>query len=436
MVHSPASQRGAAALIVTQLLLFAMALLALFVHRGTLFEQRTAANQVRAARAFEAAEAGLEWAIAMLNAAGDIDTSCEPGAGGTSFRDRYVPAVDAGGVRDFQPLVDVRPGCSIDGTALDCSCPMTGSAALAGDRAGFMVSFADVTDDPQAIELNATGCTNAGSACASGSGDGLATVRVILKRRAPLRAVPAAALTSGSWTEVCGAFAIANRDARARGQLVDAGSRILIGQATYAAGMPRAGEAMPPGCVGHSASPSLETLPGTPAALAMVAADDDLHLLSSSHDTLFPAIFGMPLAQFRTHNASCGIAGNDATANALAVIDKHRDAALKCRAFIVDGPLRFTGEASLGSAERPVVIVSTGSMRLEGRHEIWGLLYAESAEWGGSGGGSTVVHGAAAARQSFRNAGSGSIDYDARLLETLLGQDGRMVRVPGSWRDF
>jgi len=57
------SERGAAALIVTMVLLLVSSLVVLYVNRNLIFEQRSAANQYRAAQAFEASEAGVEWAL-------------------------------------------------------------------------------------------------------------------------------------------------------------------------------------------------------------------------------------------------------------------------------------------------------------------------------------------------------------------------------------
>ena len=65
-------QRGAAALVVVMMLFFIMSLVAAYASRNLIFEQRTSANNYRSTQAFEAAEAGLEWAIAMLNG-GRID---------------------------------------------------------------------------------------------------------------------------------------------------------------------------------------------------------------------------------------------------------------------------------------------------------------------------------------------------------------------------
>src|SRR6266571_8446311 len=79
MNHTPLkSQRGGAALIVTLMLFLAMALAAFAVNRHLVFEQRSAANQARATQAFEAAEAGLEWAQAQLNSTQRIGTDCQP----------------------------------------------------------------------------------------------------------------------------------------------------------------------------------------------------------------------------------------------------------------------------------------------------------------------------------------------------------------------
>ncbi len=61
------TQRGAASLAVTLLLLFSVTLAVFFANRSLIFEQKTSANQLRATVAFEAAEAGLEWAIAQIN---------------------------------------------------------------------------------------------------------------------------------------------------------------------------------------------------------------------------------------------------------------------------------------------------------------------------------------------------------------------------------
>src|SRR5262245_61078598 len=65
--------RGAATLSIVLLLSFVAVLVVLHAHRDVVFDLRSAANEARAAQAHEAAQAGLEWAIALLNRPEQID---------------------------------------------------------------------------------------------------------------------------------------------------------------------------------------------------------------------------------------------------------------------------------------------------------------------------------------------------------------------------
>ena len=60
-------QVGAAALIVVMVLFFIASMVAAYASRNMIFEQRTGTNLFRATQALEAAEAGMDWAITMLN---------------------------------------------------------------------------------------------------------------------------------------------------------------------------------------------------------------------------------------------------------------------------------------------------------------------------------------------------------------------------------
>lgn len=98
-------QRGVASLVVVAVLFLILSLVAAYTNRNLIFEQRTAGNLHRSTQAFEAAEAGVEWALTMLNA-GRIDADCAPSASpaDTSFRQRYLTIDAASGVV-------ARPGC-------------------------------------------------------------------------------------------------------------------------------------------------------------------------------------------------------------------------------------------------------------------------------------------------------------------------------------
>lgn len=442
-MRSRNAQSGVATLVVSLVLLFGMTLAVFFVNRAMIFEQRTSANQYRSTKAFEAAEAGIEWAIGMLNGSrtATVDTSCTIGAGTTPFRDTYAPSTLVGNTYDFTPVTTARPGCAMGSGTPVCNChtgatPPT-TPAITGTNPSFTVQFTDTTD-PETIQITSYGCTSAASQCipnATGSADGYAKVTVMVKARPNVRAVPAAALTTGGWAEVCGSFNIGNTDPSANGNLVNSGSTITIGASTYQGGTLHGGEIAPPAC-GGGGGQTLSTLPGTPLANTLITNDDSLWSLSSSTDAMFQAYFGMTLAQYKEQNSQCTVTGTNASANASMVLQLYNDTTLRCRNFFIDGPLQFSSNGTLGSAADPIALVSSSDMTFNGNYDIWGLVYSDSANWNDNGTGTANVHGAVVSRVNYKNNGNGSIIYDADVLKKVREKGGLFVRVPGSWRDF
>jgi len=92
-----------------------MALVAAYTNRNMIFEQRISANSYRAERALDAADAAVDWTLAMLNG-GRIDTSCQASIdpAKTDFRRRYLTAaLDANGidVGGYVPVPALYPAC-------------------------------------------------------------------------------------------------------------------------------------------------------------------------------------------------------------------------------------------------------------------------------------------------------------------------------------
>ena len=124
------SQRGVAALIVTLLLFLALALTAFGLHRHLMLDQRSAANHVRAAQAFEAAAAGLDWAQAQLNSTQRIGADCKPSTApnARTFRARYLTLDRVTGV--VSPTA-AQPGCARTASGWAFGCPAGGAACTA-----------------------------------------------------------------------------------------------------------------------------------------------------------------------------------------------------------------------------------------------------------------------------------------------------------------
>ncbi|MEP7056160.1 MAG: PilX N-terminal domain-containing pilus assembly protein [Caldimonas sp.] len=421
--RSPSGARGVAALAVTLLLFFALLLGVVFVHRNIVFEQRASANQYRSTQAFEAAEAGLAWAIAQLGTNRRIDSACLPtdDAGATSFRERYLnyvassagftPATwsDAGVAQALQPTCVRAPGGWI------CGCPSAGRATLIAPGTdvpapAFTIKFEAIAK-PGLVRAVATGCTSLGGACAGDGGtatDASARVETLIGLLPALRTAPAAALTvRGAVDADAAAFGVHNRDAESGGLAIQAGGAVNTGHAHL-------------------------TGPAGSSGAALIARDDAA-LAGVGAGRLFASYFGLdknawarqPVVKRLGCNGSCGAA-------LLALIETESTAAL----IHVDGDLQIDGPAALGSTQRPVVVVVAGNVRLNGPVAVVGVLYAASVTWGGGAVPGALLRGALLSEGDYRGDATPEIVYDTEVLARLKGSAGTFARVNGSWKDF
>ena len=431
IINPGRSQRGVAALAVSLVLLFGMTLVAFFVNRGLLFEQKTSANQTRATQAFEVADAGIEWATARLNDNGSLNTSTAcTSTLTTSFKDTYAPKV--GSPSNLTPPANARAACRITAGALICSCPAAGGTLSVGSSTdpNFVVEITDEPLDPDSIRITSRGCINQSAACTAGlaGGDAVATVSVTLKLLPIVRAAPAAALTTGGYAQVCASFNISNASTVANGYLVNSGGQIQMGNSTYLSGpLPNTAATC-----GGGGGQTLTTTPGTPLASAMVASDTSLSSIAGTSDGMFSAFFGTTLNQFK--DIACTVTGGTAAARATNLLSLY-SGSQRCRDFWIDGDIQFSGNGTLGSATDPVTMVSSSDMTFNGNYDIYGVVYSDSTSVNALGTGTSNVYGAMITRGDYRNNGNGTIAYDPSVLGQIQDR-GRMLRVPGTWRDF
>ncbi|MEO8080340.1 MAG: PilX N-terminal domain-containing pilus assembly protein [Caldimonas sp.] len=424
MAHRPrraTRQHGVASLAVVILLFFAMTIVVVFTHRALLTEQRIAENQVRSTQAAEAAEAGLEWAIARLNDAARVDAACLPGDDAdvpASFRDRYFPFDVT--TRTFVPAVwndggTLRPlqaACVRDDSGWTCHCPTGGAPVLAGAASGrtapaFSLEFA-AGARPGIVRVVSTGCTRSSGVCSSTSEtarEASVRVEVALALVPGLRAAPAAALTvRGTVSAGNAQLGVHNRDG-ASGLAVHAG-----------------------GSVSASAL-RLGLAAGSSSADSVVANDPGLSGLDD--DAFFARYFGMTRAAWSTQPAVVRIACDGPCGAAIAA------AVAKGASLIaVEGDLDIDGPLRLGSVERPVVVVASGMARLNGDVAVNGVLFAAGIAWRNAAGPEALIRGAVVSASDYGGDAAADIDYDAAVLEHLQRATGSLARVSGSWKDF
>lgn len=431
-----ASQRGAAALIVVMLLFFVLSLVAAYTSRNLIFEQKASANQYRATQALEAAEAGVEWALAMLNG-GRIDASCaaSTNSADNDFRDRYLIIDDPDLLAHGAPQGSYKAASWMDGGAekplyaacvadgaggWSCSCPTTGNPVLSapagvGQFPAFRVSLKTVgspgppaTYQSGVLRIESTGCTRLDDTClgfAQGaSGDAAARINVIAALAGALPTPPGAALTVRGVLDTASAITLSNRDPSSNGVTVNAGGTVTMPSAV------------------------LQTLPGSPSSLSIVANDPSM---PATGDELFVSIFRSDKARFEYQPAAVRL-GACATGCATQLDQAWR--ANPGRVLWVDGDMNIETAQTLGSATDPVMIVATGNVQFADGVVVNGLVYSQGDDWTNTG--NATINGALVVEGDFHDASSSVITYDPAILNRLKLATGSLVRVPGSWRDF
>ena len=420
----PGPQRGAATLIVVMLLFFLVSLVAAYAARNLLFEQKTSTNQYRATQALEAAEAGLEWALAMLNG-GRIDATCSPlvppDVSQNSFRQRYL-AIDIDG--NYTPrrwadnVTRERPSCVQAGTGWNCSCPSGAAPAPTVPTGGavnpaFRVCFEAVNPpQPGVVRVVSTGRTafvneSCDAPVEGTAGEAAASVSVVVALSSALPSVPRAAVTAVGNVSSSAAMTLVNTDPR------------------YGAFTAHLG-----GHLTGSVPPVRITAPGTPGTTSSVEGDPTL--ASQSSDALFKSVFRMPASTYQHQPAATVLSGCTGTCSGdiEQAVRSHPHGIVW---FI--GNLALSDPLDLGTVDPPAVIVVTGDLTISATTRIRGLLVGLGNVTNSAS--TTRVVGALVSAGNVTNSGaSASIEYDWDVLRQLSLSSGSLVRVPGSWRDF
>jgi Tfp pilus assembly protein PilX len=412
-------QRGAATLLVVVVLFFILALVSAYAGRTLIFEQRISANNQRATQAFEAAEAGIEFAVASLGA-GRVDTACQATTDTAlnTFRQRYLTQDGTGTfvANGGQPAL--RPTCMVLAAGTTCSCPAAGAPDLVlpvGLAPTFQLRFeTGGIGQPGAVRVVSKGCSSIGSQCYAGvanAADAEAEVSVLLGLNSALATPPSAAITARGNVNFSGsAITVSNADGPSRGITVDAGGTLT-----------NAGNAV------------LRGLPGTPGTASIQSSDPSLSTLDA--DRLFVSLFGMDRATYRSQPAVVRVtcSGNCALQIAQAV------SANPGRMVWVEGDATIDSNQVIGSAAEPVMLFVRGDLTIAANLQLTGLLYLHSA--GGANtvnvtAGTTSVVGALVAEGALTTVGAPTISFDPTVLRTIGQTQGSLVRIPGSWRDF
>lgn len=410
------TQRGSTTLLITIVLMLVLWLAVAASQRGLVFSQRSSTNQYRAAQAFDAAEAGLDWAIAQLNSGTPIDANCRAGADtGPSFIDRYLelPTDDAHLADGPMPRRDpaaLQAACVKVAGTWSCSCPTSGTPMLPtpadadGPTVSFVVQF-EAGTTPGVVQLVSRGCSGGAPLCAASGSEppeARTQLQVAIARLPGLDSEPAAALTVRGAMQASTALAVTHQNPASSGITVHAGGEIDAPLLT------------------------LTTVPGAPGWASVI--DHDPALTALSGPGFFASVFRMDKQLWKAQPMVRQLRCSSACDRALT------EAQASHRLLWLDGGLHLDTPITLGTPERPVLLVVDGPVQLNAAAVIHGVVYGTSAEWADHAG--TQVHGAVLIEGELRADGVTQVRHDAAALKRLHHRTGTFARVAGSWRDF
>lgn len=421
-LRTTGGQRGAATLVVVMMLFLVMALLAAYANRSMLFEQRISNSYYRSSMAQEMSEAGIEWAVAMLNSTA-VDESCKPvSTGGSRFVDRYLNFLpEDRGMRRNMPTQDfgvLAADCVRKADGWSCRCPAYGARAELEPVAStdLVPSFGIVIDPTTKgglLTLTSYGCSGSNvDSCKDGGTTNVNNYQAtsiqegVIALVSAVRSPPAAPLVAkGDITASGGGLGLHNTAAGSAGLLVLAG-----------------------GTLSGLVDERLESVPGTPPSLAKVQGDPQL---SHADADPFRMFMGATASRYVLHPSLRKVACAGDCAEAL-------QAAYQAgtRIMWVDGPLTISSNRVIGAVTDPVVIIADGDLTLSGPFQLSGMLVSRgNVSWSNASGLTSLVNGILLAEGDVQTDGSMDIFYDVNVVNQLRNRVGSFVRVPGGWRD-
>jgi formylmethanofuran dehydrogenase subunit C len=137
---------------------------------------------------------------------------------------------------------------------------------------------------------------------------------------------------------------------------------------------------------------------------------------------MFLNYFGRTLSEYKTQVATKLI--NAADINSIS-------GALG-QSIVVTGNTTFPN-ATIGSRDRPVVLIIDGDVSFQGTPTIYGTVYITGAV---SGGGNPRIQGSMVVKGAVAPTGSVDIIYDPFVTSNATNNTGLVGWIPGTWRDW
>lgn len=417
----PSSQRGIVTLVSSVAFLFLAALVAIYVSRTALMEQRMSGNEIRHKQAFEAAQAGLDQAMIFIR-------TTPQGADKSSPLDN---------IADSTVLATLANGTRYKVAFCDPTNPPAANAQLCPDDPAGNINCDILNNETNPDGINETTYMGTPMVVSCGWSDDLIAhhmVRQLIGSVPPLATSPTNPLTAKGGINVGGSATVYNVY---NNLTIWTGSSINNTGNSGKTFVRNPADPVPAQTVNPAPSngsscnnpPNVAALTTTDylcltdsTKLGPDIIDNDPTLSNLSSDRMFSNYFGRTLQEMMDMVESREVAPAD----------------VGTLSGVVGETVVITGNASLsgmtiGSRERPVVLVINGDLDFTGSPTIYGTVYVT---------GNLVSHGnpkvqGAMVVNGVIGTATGSLDiiYDP-FVTSNTQYSGRPGWIPGTWRDW
>lgn len=421
----PYPQQGVATLFMTLMLLLVAGLVLLYTSRGAVMEQRLSANEIRAKQAFAAANAGLDHALAYMQASGGIDHDGN-GVPETIANQQLVNASGAN-----VPTYYAFRYCRTTSTV---SCPAAHGAGIVPNCSLPL----QPTDDFKDVLAVACGWSDDDSAVH------LVSQRIGGTPSLP-GSIPAPLISRGTANLLVGGASVMNyfndlsvwSGGDMTGQSMTGKTFVRdTANPTYAIADKTTdtdGDGTPnyrdtgnsPAC---NNPPDGYTCSTQGSTLGHDTVTGDTRLTQGTTDDFFQLFFGDTPANYRDSTGWKVDTNNTlSTENSTNI---NSIVGLKDTSIWVSGNVSIPGD--IGTKDHPVILIVDGNLALGSNATINGIVYVRGDI---TGNGSPTVFGSMIVEGNANTTGNPKIIYDP-YSGTSLTHDGIATKLQGSWKDW
>jgi len=393
---SRSSQSGVAVLAVTVVLLLVLSVMGLYANRAIWQEQKTASNQYRAKQAMEAAEAGLEYMIGVLN----VKTS---GTAADELYDYLTKDSTTGSynlVSGASPLVKSPSAGQVFSVTLSA---ISGSANAPPTKR-FLITSTGGSDCSSTTSLS--GCQSR------------AIARIKVRLTGPMANPPDSSLVVLNDTTLSGSSCIVNNS--------NSGKAVRTGKSVSVGGGGGGGGGAGKGCTGSNTTilngnQSAGSCP--PSGTSGNSSCTDPAFVGLTGDAFFNLFFGTTKAELKS-SATQTLTNTQPTEPAngeLVWVD------------ITSNSFNISGNRTYGTVADPVIIILNGDADIQGNVTIRGVLYVTGNL---TLRGTLDIEGAVIVEGAATVTGNAQIGKNPDVLNSVAGGNPPVMKLMGSWKDW